>query len=439
MPLLRLLFLTLALFAASPLTAQEDGPTGTITTETSAAQDGDIAARIRDILGELGGYNDVTVTVSEGIVFLRGTTTTAGQADALTPLAARVEGVVAVRNDVVETRVIVERLNPAVDRFMTRLEQVVTFLPLLLIAGTLFGVVVFIGILIARMRRPWEGLAPNRFIADLFRQLVRLAFIIGGLVIALDVLNATALLSTILGAAGIVGLAFGFAVRDTVENYIASILLSIRQPFRPNDTVEINGDEGKVIRLTSRATILLSFDGNHIRIPNSTVFKSRIVNYSQNDTRRFKFAVAVDWNADIARARTLAEQTVQDLPFVIAAPAASTWIDEISDSGIAMTVTGWINQHETSLSLAKGEALRQVKLALEAEGITLPDTTYAIRVTGGELPASTDPGPRRTPAPASDAVETVGPEDDSALDAIIEAERDDAAMEDLLSADAAHE
>lgn len=62
-------------------------------------------------------------------------------------------------------------------------------------------------------------------------------FIVGALVIALDVMNATALLSTILGAAGIIGLALGFAVRDTVENFIASIMLSIRQPFRPNDTV----------------------------------------------------------------------------------------------------------------------------------------------------------------------------------------------------------
>lgn len=62
-------------------------------------------------------------------------------------------------------------------------------------------------------------------------------FIVGALVIALDVMNATALISTILGAAGIIGLALGFAVRDTVENFIASIMLSIRQPFRPNDTV----------------------------------------------------------------------------------------------------------------------------------------------------------------------------------------------------------
>ena len=68
---------------------------------------------------------------------------------------------------------------------------------------------------------------------------------IAGVVVALDILGATALLSTILGAAGIVGLAIGFAVRDTVENFIASILLSIRQPFRPNDAIEIEGDRGQ--------------------------------------------------------------------------------------------------------------------------------------------------------------------------------------------------
>ena len=87
------------------------------------------------------------------------------------------------------------------------------------------------------MRQPWNRIAPNAFIAELYRQLVRLMFIVGALVIALDVMNATALLSTIPGAAGIIGLALGFAVRDTVENFIASIMLSIRQPFRPNDTV----------------------------------------------------------------------------------------------------------------------------------------------------------------------------------------------------------
>ena len=86
-----------------------------------------------------------------------------------------------------------------------------------------------------------------------------------------------------------VGLAVGFALRDLVENYIASLMLSLRQPFAPNDQVLIEGFEGRVVRLTSRATILMTLDGNHVRIPNAVVFKGTIVNLSHNPERRLRF------------------------------------------------------------------------------------------------------------------------------------------------------
>jgi len=288
---------------SGPVFAQDGG--GTIATQNDDQQDADIAIRIRDILTELGNYSDVTVTVSEGIVTLRGTTTSTVEATEVGALASRIAGVVAVRNEVTETADIVRRLDPALSRFKARAEQFITVLPLAMIAGVAAIVIIWAGLRIARARQPWERLAPNAFIAELYRQIVRIASVVGALVVALDILNATALLSTILGAAGIIGLALGFAVKDTVENFIASVMLSIRQPFRPNDTVEINGDQGKVIRLTSRATILLSFDGNHIRIPNATVFKSRIINYSQNAERRFMFSLMIDRNADLREARQL--------------------------------------------------------------------------------------------------------------------------------------
>jgi small conductance mechanosensitive channel len=423
-----LIFVFVFLTLAGPVTAQD--ATGTITTENTAQQDAAIATRIREILAELGSYEDVTVTANEGVVTLRGTTTSAAEAVALNPLTTRIEGVVAVRNQVTETTDIADRLNPAVDRFRARIAQFIVFLPLALIAGLAFAIVVFFGLAIARMRQPWERLAPNTFIAEIYRQLLRISFVIFGIIIALDILNATALLSTILGAAGIIGLALGFAVRDTVENFIASVMLSFRQPFRPNDTVEINGDEGKVIRLTSRATILLSFDGNHIRIPNATVFKSRIINYSQNAERRFLFSVIVERDADLQATRTLIDDTVQNLPFVLAEPAAQTWIEALHPSGVELVITGWVDQNETSIVRAKGEALRQVKLAIQGAGIVLPDATQSIMIT------------RETTKPdlaESTKVETVDASDDAALERIVEAERDMDASEDLLRDDSLKE
>ncbi|WP_439142064.1 mechanosensitive ion channel domain-containing protein [Planktotalea sp.] len=444
--LLFLLFLTLPF----SLSAQsENQPDGAIAVEDSASQDAAIAVRIRDILSELDGYEDVTVTVTSGIVTMRGTTLDSEKIARLNELAGRVQGVVAIENSVTETTDVVKRLNPAVERFRARMAQVIAFVPLASVALLAFIIIVFVGFFIARMRQPWNRLAPNAFIADIYRQILRLGFMVGGLVVALDIMGATALLSTILGAAGIIGLAIGFAVKDTVENFIASIMLSIRQPFRPNDTIEIGGDTGKVIRLTSRATILLSFDGNHIRIPNATVFKSRIVNFSRNDERRFKFSLGLAPETDFVDAQRIALEKLQELPFVLGTPAPAVWIDEIGDSTISITCTGWIEQHKSSLVAARGESIRLVKLALEKADVQMPEPTYRVlspslaklasaeeSVTDGMYKELARDADIREESQVSMDVDAVT---DAALEQIVQAEREETEDSDLLRREAPEE
>ncbi|AXI48979.1 mechanosensitive ion channel protein MscS [Sulfitobacter sp. SK012] len=424
---------------AQTVTTQPSGP---ISVTEGAVADEAIAQRIRDIVHELDGYGDVTVSVSAGIVTLQGTTLDTAAAGQLTRLVSRIEGIVAIENDIYETTDVVERLNPAVARFTARAQQAMAFLPLALVALAAFMLVVTLGFFIARLKKPWNKLAPNAFIADIYRQVLRLIFIVGGLVVALDIVGATALLSGILGAAGIVGLAIGFAVRDTVENFIASIMLSIRQPFRPNDTVEIEGDTGKVIRLTSRATILLSFDGNHIRIPNSTVFKSRIVNFSRNEERRFTYTLSVRSDANLDHARQLATETLNALPFVLETPKVSVWVQSVDDSSISLNMAAWINQNETGITLARSEAIRLTLAAFDEANLTASAPAYRI------IQATEDPAKRTShatgtehletapqpPAPAQDVEATLNKD----LDEIIDQERAEE-HSDLLRDDAVQE
>lgn len=435
----RAIFLALCLSILPQVIAAQSTAqlSGVIEISDSAAQDAAMAVRIRDILAQLDGFDDITVTVNAGIVTLRGTTLDSNTSDRLNELVGRVEGVVAIENEVSETTDLVQRLNPAWDRFAERVSQLVSFLPLAAVAVVALSLVTFSGFAIARLRRPWDRIAPNAFIADILRQLVRLAFFVVGIVVALDILGATALLSTILGAAGIVGLAIGFAVRDTVENFIASIMLSIRQPFRPNDTIEIGGDTGKVIRLTSRATILLSFDGNHIRIPNSTVFKSRIVNFSRNDERRFVFDVGVASDTDLARATEIALTTLEGLPFTLKSPAANVWIEVLGDSSVTLRLVAWIAQHETSFVMARGEAIRLVKLALEDDGIVLPEPTY--RLIGAPAAASAPAQMSATTQRETDIVQDVAATAEHELERIVEDEREETREKDLLKTDALEE
>ena len=447
---MRILLLTLLLILPFSLLAQtENQPDGAIAVEDSATQDAAMATRIRDILAELDGYDDVTVMVSSGIVTLRGTTLDSEKVSRLNELAGRVEGVVAIENGVTETTDVVKRLNPAIERFTARMAQAIAFIPLATVAFLAFAIIVFVGFFIARRKQPWNRLAPNAFIADIYRQILRLGFMVGGLVVALDIMGAAALLSTILGAAGIIGLAIGFAVKDTVENFIASIMLSIRQPFRPNDTIEIGGDTGKVIRLTSRATILLSFDGNHIRIPNATVFKSRIVNYSRNDERRFKFSLGLAPDTDFVDAQRIALDKLKELPFVLDAPSPAVWIDEIGDSTISITCAGWIEQHKSSLSAARGESIRLVKLALEQADVQMPEPTYRVLspslakiATADE--STTDKMYNELLRDADIRKESqvsmdVDADADAALEQIVEAERKETEAGDLLRREAPEE
>nr|WP_281496097.1 mechanosensitive ion channel family protein [Marivita sp. S6314] len=448
----RFFALILCVLASVPalLPAQSvDQPSGTIAVEDSAQQDAAIATRIREILAELDGYEDVTVTVSSGIVTLRGTTIDSAAVARLNEIVGRVESVVAIENEVQETTDVVRRLDPAIERFRARAEQFVNYLPLAGIAMAAFALVVLGGFALARLKRPWDRLAPNAFIADIYRQVIRIAFIVAGLVIALDILGATALLSTILGAAGIIGLAIGFAVRDTVENFIASIMLSIRQPFRPNDTVEIEGDVGMVIRLTSRATILLSFDGNHIRIPNATVFKSRIVNFSRNDERRFVIDLGVAYDTDLARAQDLALQTVAALPFVIDEPAPAVWIEALGDSAVIIKVAGWIRQHDSSYIKARSEAWRLCMDAFDRAGIVMPETT--MRIVGIGTDTDTDVACSRVESEPKSASASVNAADttaavvevdaamDKELSRIVDSERAEKQADDLLQRDAPEE
>ncbi|POF32790.1 mechanosensitive ion channel family protein [Roseibium marinum] len=359
--------------------AQSETQPATIAAETNASDDRAIQRRIHGIFEELEGLEKITVSVKSGVVTLQGTVAETPLANQARELAGRVDGVVAIRNELREETALEERLVPAYERLQARAFQALNYIPLVLVSGVLWFLVSFAGYLVAGLQWPWNRLAPNAFIADLLRQIIRILFFVIGIVLALDVLGATAVIGTLLGAAGIVGLAVGFAVRDTVENYIASIMLSIRQPFSPKDFVKIENFEGIVIRLTSRATILMEMDGNHIRIPNAIVFKSTIINYTVNPQRRFTFELGVDAESELDKALQIGLETIALQDFVLKDPSPDAWIDRVGDSNVLLIFAGWIDQNKTDFLRARSEAMRLVKQALETNGFSLPEPIYRLR------------------------------------------------------------
>jgi len=394
--------------------------------------DAQIESRLTEIFSNLPGLGSVAVEVNDGVIILSGSVDDTESMESAEHLAQRVSGGVMVLNKVSRDRSLRARLTIAVDSIKLRFKELAGNAPLLLLALAVACAAFFVARLAGKTERLFGRLSTNWFVRDLLRQALQLAIVFSGVVIALKLLDATALLGSLVGALGIVGLAVGFATRDTVENYIASMLLSMRQPFQREDYISVDGIEGKVLRLTPRATVLMSLEGNHIRIPNAKVYKATITNYTRNPMRRFDFEVGVDTGVDLALPRTLAVKTLGSLTGVLQTPPPLCLVQKLGDSSVILKVLGWIDQRETDYLKIRSEAQQRVKEAFDEAGIVMPEPIYTVNLRRQQ---PSGPGARIGPtvAVATEEEDLSDTKRDQAVERQMRDERRRSAEEDLLS------
>lgn len=363
-----------------------------------------IATRLRGLFAELEGLEQIRVEVAAGVVTLGGTALTAEDRQKAESVASRLSGVVSVENNIVVEHRIGRRIEPMLANAGELAGKVSAFLPLLLLSILVFLAVWLLGKVLTGSTWLLRRIAPNPLVQTLIAQVVRLAFVLVGLILAMRVLGATALLGSVLGAAGVIGLAIGFAVRDTIENYIASILLSIRRPFAPDDHVIIDGLEGRVTRLNSRATFLTSLDGNELRIPNAIVYKAKIINYSQIPERRFEFLVGIGYENDLCDAMAIALSAAKSANGVLASPEVVVLIESLDASTVSLKIQGWMDQRVSDFAKVRSEAIRAVKAAFDDQSISMPEPIQNVRtIDADRAPTATR---KVTPAEAEEVTDT---------------------------------
>lgn len=435
------IFAAAGLYPASAQDTSPEAPKAKITADRPVGQDVAVERRLRAIFGEIAALKGVAATAKEGVVILSGSVANEASAGRAVALASRIEGVVEVEDRITRTLDVEENLDPLLERTEHTFNAVRNAWPLYAIALAAFILVAAAGHLLASAHRFWQFVAPNPFIARLISQSIRIVGAVAGLLLALSILDAMALFGAAAGGAGLIGLAVGFAVKDTIENYIASVMLSLRQPFRADDHVIINDLEGIVVRLTSRATILMTLDGNHLRIPNADVFKGVILNYTRNPHRRLAFKLGVDADDDPIEALSSGLEAMRTLDFLLSEPQPAAYVEEVGDSNIVIVFTGWIDQRQTDFAKARSAVINVVKTELETGGFTLPEPIYRVRLEG--LPAAEPPlriapdtgkAPKAEPEPEPAAMpEQIGVIQDDDVRRQVAEERADGDHEDLLS------
>lgn len=337
------------------------------------------------------------------------------------------------------------QLAPSLERLVEEMNAWLAYLPLLGVALVVVLLAWLLGGWLSRRALVGRLARKNPFMQDLTRTTVRWAVLLAGALIALEILDATALVGAVLGTAGVLGVALGFAFKDILENYLAGLLMSLRQPFAPRDHVVIDGNEGVIVALTSRATVLMTLDGNHLRLPNAMVFRGVTLNYTRNPSRRFEFDVGVAVDEDLVRAQSLGVETLASIDGLLAEPPPRAQIIGLGDSSVKVRYFGWVDQRSHDFGTVMGESIRRVKLALERAGLDMPEPTYRVHLSNADsaairpataAAAPPSPAAARAQAPDETSVDTRARTD---IDRQIDQEQRESAGENLLDASAPRE
>ncbi len=397
-----------------------DSPASDPQKEVSVApdvRDEEIADRLRRILVASEWFVPLTVTVREGIVFIDGQAETEERKEWARQLALRTQDVVAVVNRIEIDPKISWDLAPTwreIERLATRVQWLapltVVSLVILLIAW-----IVSRGVT-ALARHSLRQRIASPLLLNLVARSLSIPVILIGLYLVLQVAGLTRLAVTVLGGTGLVGIVLGLAFREIVANSLASILLSIRNPFRAGDLIKVGGYQGIVQNLNMRTTVLLTLDGNHVQIPNALVFQSVIENFSTNPNRRSDFIVGIGYDDSIQEAQNVIVNALRTHPAVLDDPEPSALVDELGSSTINIRVQFWFNGEAYSIFKVRSALMRQVKRALQDAGISMPDAAREIIFPDGvpvrqvaSRERDTDAEPPSPPSGSGDAaVATVG-------------------------------
>ncbi len=395
--------------------------TGAVVADTLRPDSADAAleARLQSIYRQVEAFQDIQVRVQQGVVHLQGRVVQPQQADQAAELARSLDDVIYVANDVSAETDLADRVTPAVSRLQGYGTAAVEFLPVVLLA--LLVVLITLGA--ARWIGGWgvpKRLHVSPMVWGLLLRVVQIGVALVGLVVTFDLLGVTSLVGALLGTAGVAGLAIGFAFQDIIENYLAGVLLSLRQPFRVNDVVSIAEQEGRVVRLTAREVVLLTFDGNHVRLPNATVFKSVITNYTLNTQRLFYFDVGVGSEEDLTEVQQVGVDTLDAMKGVLAEPPPFARVRELGDSSVTVRLHGWVDQEEADFHKVQSEAIRLVKQAFEEHDVEMPEPTYRLQLyQAGDAPPH---APKGSASPVAEQAQQIDVVRDNRLERKVEEE-----------------
>ncbi|QGY42308.1 mechanosensitive ion channel [Maribellus comscasis] len=252
--------------------------------------------------------------------------------------------------------------------------QIVSMLPNFVIA---ILILIFF-YLLARLAATLVSKTLSRFsrnvaIIKLVVSLTRIAIMTAALFIALGILELEKTVTSLLAGVGIVGLAIGFAFKDTIANFLSGIYIAIKSTVNVGDIVEFGDYYGTVSSIGLRAVKIRTFQGQEVVIPNRLIFEDVYTHFTVYKERRIDLNVGVSYGEDLQHVEDITLSAIKSISYLKKNKPVDLYYQEFGDSSINFVVRYWvIFEKQTDYLRALSEGIKRIKSAYDKNDITIP-------------------------------------------------------------------
>lgn len=199
-----------------------------------------------------------------------------------------------------------------------------------------------------------------------------------GTVLALEQVNFN--VTGFVAGLGIAGFTIGFALQDISKNFVSGMLILLRQPFKIGDSVELSSFQGTVAEITLRDTVLKTWDGEVVILPNASVYANPIKNFSGLTDRRQTVRVGVGYEDNLENARQKILESVQSVEGVLEQPQAGVLASEFGPLEIVLSVTFWVDQTKHSPVKVLSDVIQSIKQTADRGSLHLTQPIQSVQL-----------------------------------------------------------
>lgn len=264
---------------------------------------------------------------------------------------------------------------PALDKIESWVEGFYELLPNMAVGAVVFLIFLAFGAGLKWVVWRWGRRRGRENLGAVLGSFVKWAVVFAGILVVAAIVLPSVQPVDLLAGLGIGSIAVGFAFKDILQNWLAGLLILLREPFHVGDQIVVRGYEGTVERIETRSTNIQTYDGRRVLIPNSDVYTQAVLINTAFPFRRSEYDLGIGYGDDIRRARDVILQALGGLPGVEAEPAPAVLPWSLEASWVVLKIWWWTHSRRADVVLVRAEVIEAVKYALDEAGIDIPFQT----------------------------------------------------------------